>query len=315
MGKTVKAQDRVPTDTIVLVMILLVFITGSSMAQQKVQFTQYMFNGLVINPAYAGAEEALSLTFIQRSQWTGIENAPNTQTFSGHTLFKNKHVGLGLTLINDKIGVHRNFNASANYAYHVKIKEETYLSFGLQGGVHSRKSDYTSLLGTVSNDPKLYNPYISHTFFDVGMGVYLRSNRFHLGVSAPELIPEKISINDTLSIRMSKVNYFVFSKYRATLTENIDLEPSLMIKYFSGVPLSFDLNMNLIFRKVLTIGASYRKRESIDFLLKCQVTPQLQFGYAYDYPIGDIARLTNGSHEIMVNYLFKYVQSRVTSPR
>jgi len=310
-----KAKYWTLTNTIIPVVILISFTAGKSVAQQKVQFTQYMFNGLVINPAYAGAEEALSLTFIHRSQWTGVENAPTTQTFSGHTLFKNKHIGLGLTIINDKIGVHRNFNASANYAYHLKIKDETYLSFGLQAGAHSRRSDYASLVGNANNDPKLYNPYISNTYFDVGMGVYFRSPRFHLGVSAPELIPERITINDTLSIRMSKVNYFIFSKYKVTLSENVDAEPSLMIKYLSGVPFSFDVNMNLIFRKVLTLGISYRKQESVDFLMKCQISPQLQFGYAYDYSIGEISRLSSGSHEVVVNYLFRYVQSKVASPR
>src|SRR4051812_11634722 len=99
------------------VMVLTVLITRQGIAQQKVQFTQYMFNGLVLNPAYAGAEEALSLTFIQRNQWSGIENAPTTQTFSAHTLFKKKHFGMGLTMVNDKIGVHKNLSALSNYAY------------------------------------------------------------------------------------------------------------------------------------------------------------------------------------------------------
>jgi type IX secretion system PorP/SprF family membrane protein len=295
--------------------VITFLVTGETMAQQKMQFTQYMFNGLVINPAYAGADEALSLTFIQRSQWAGIENAPNTQTLSAHTLFKKKHFGLGLTVVNDKIGVHKNLNVLTNYAYHLRVADKSYLSMGIQAGINSLKSDYASLVSTANNDPKLYDPIMSRTFFDFGAGIYFRSPRFHMGVSAPELLPQQFVINDTLSVELSKTNFFIFSKYRMTLNENMDFEPAVLIKYLSGIPISFDVNVNMIYRKVLTLGLSYRKTESIDFLLKVQATPQLQVGYAYDYPIGAISRLSNGSHELMVHYLFRYVQKNVTSPR
>lgn len=288
---------------------------SSTFAQQRVQFTQYMFNGLILNPAYAGAHEALSLTFIQRSQWAGVDNAPTTQTLSAHTLFKKKHLGLGISIINDKIGVHRNQSALTNYAYHLRVGRQSYLSMGLLAGIHSRKSDYTSLVGTANNDPKLFNPLISHAYFDFGMGMYFRSPNFEMGISAPQLIPAMYSVNDTLSIQLSSANYFLLSKYRISVNDNVDLEPGLLIKYLANVPLSFDLNLNVIFHKVLTTGLSYRKSESIDFLLRAQVTPQLQFGYAYDYPIQEITKLSNGSHELMINYIFRYTRTNVSSPR
>jgi type IX secretion system PorP/SprF family membrane protein len=297
------------------VMVLTVLITRQGIAQQKVQFTQYMFNGLVLNPAYAGAEEALSLTFIQRNQWSGIENAPTTQTFSAHTLFKKKHFGMGLTMVNDKIGVHKNLSALSNYAYHLKVGKKSFVSMGLQAGVHNTKSDYASLLGVSNNDPKLYNPMISQTFFDFGAGFYFRSTKLQIGLSAPELIPEKISINDSVSIHLNKTNIFLFTRYRFTINEALEGEPSILIKYLPGVPKSFDLNMNWIYRKVLTMGLSYRRNESVDFLLKAQVTSQLQVGYAYDHSIGVISKLSNGSHELMVHYLFRYVETKVSSPR
>src|SRR5690606_11554082 len=208
-----------------VIIIILILISEHIIAQQKVQFTQYMFNNLVINPAYAGADEALSLTFIQRSQWSGVDKSPTTQTLSGHTLFKQKQIGLGLTIINDKIGVHKNLSALSNYAYHLKTGTNSYLSMGVQAGIHNKKSDYASLVGISNNDPKLSNSIISHTFFDFGMGIYFRSPAWHIGISAPELIPETISINDTSSIRLSYVNYFLFSKYKIKLSENMDFEP------------------------------------------------------------------------------------------
>ena len=313
MCKALYVFTRITFTAIVLVSVL----HEQSIAQQKMHFTQYMFNGLVINPAYAGTDEALSVTFIQRSQWAGIENAPSTQTLSGHTLFKQKRFGLGLTLVNDKIGVHKNLNMLSNYAYHLRVGGNAYASMGISAGVRSRKSDYASLIGTFgnNNDPKWSGQTVSHTSFDLGMGLYFRSPKFHAGISAPELIPERITINDTFSIQLSKKNFFVLAKYKIRLSENIDGEPSVLLKYLAGVPVSFDLNMNLTFRKVLTTGLSYRKSESLDFLLKAQVTPQLQFGYAYDYPLGEVAKHSNGSHEVMAHYLFRYVQTNVTSPR
>ncbi len=296
-------------------LFLLIFLGYNAKAQQKVQFTQYMFNGLVINPAYAGANEALSLTFMQRKQWATIENSPSTQTLSGHTLFKKKHLGLGFILVNDKIGVHRNLSALSNFAYHLKIADRSFLSMGFQAGIHNKRSNYGSLAGSGNVDPRLFDASVSYTAFDMGMGLYFRSPKFHIGISAPELLPERFSLNDSVTIKLSNVNYFLFAKYIIRISDHIEAEPSLLLKYFKGTPLSYDMNMNFIYKKVLTMGLSYRKKESIDFMMKAQVTGQLQLGYSYDHPIGQVARVSNGSHEFMVNYVFRYVQSKVTSPR
>jgi len=297
------------------VAVLLLAGCFHSAAQQKVQFTQYMFNEVVINPAYTGADEALSLTFIQRKQWANIESSPSTQTLSGHTLFKNKHFGLGGTIINDKIGVHRNLSAMSTFAYHLRVGKDAFISMGLQGGIHSRKSNYARLASGANMDPKLFDAAVSYTAFDLGMGFYYRSPRFHVGLSAPELLPEEFSLNDSTSITLRDANYFLFARYKITLNENIDIEPSILLKYFAGIPLSYDVNMSLIYRKVLTVGLSYRKKESVDFMLRGQITPQMQFGYSYDHPIGEVSKVSNGSHELMINYVFKYVKSKVDSPR
>ncbi len=301
--------------SILIALALLAICNLKTVAQQKVQFTQYMFNGLVINPAYAGAEEALSLTLIQRKQWANIESSPSTQTLAAHTLFKKKHFGLGLTIINDRIGVHRNLSAMSDFAYHLRVSENSYLSMGLQAGINNRKSNYASLAGNTNVDPKLFDAAVSYTAFELGAGFYFRSPKLHIGLSAPELLPESFNINDTASVRLNNINFFLFSKYRIAVSERIDVEPSLLFKYLAGIPLSYDVNMNLIYRKVLTVGLSYRKKESIDFMLKGQFTPQLQFGYSYDHPIGEVSRVSNGSHELMINYVFRYVQSKVEPPR
>ncbi|MBK6264361.1 type IX secretion system membrane protein PorP/SprF [Marivirga sp. S37H4] len=286
-----------------------------SKGQQKVQYTQYMFDGALINPAYVGVDEVLSLTFIHRNQWSGVEGAPQSQTLSGHTLFKEKQLGMGLMVNYDVVGIHKAVNISTNYAYHLKVGRDQFLSLGLQAGIHNRNSDYASLLVSSGNDPSLVNIQNSDTYFDLGLGLYYRNPKLHIGFSVPEFIPQKFSINDTTSVQRYQLNQFLFTKYRIVVNDNIDLEPSVLLKYWSGVPLSYDLNLNATFKKVISAGFSYRRSESIDFLLRLQITPQLQFGYSYDYPIGHLARFANVSHEIMARYIFKFKYSDVSSPR
>ncbi len=303
------------TTTFSLAFLLLAGIIPC-FAQQKVQFTQYMFSGLVINPAYAGADEKLSLTFINRNQWSGIEGAPTTQTLSAHTLFKKKQFGVGFLLVNDQIGVHRNVNASVSYAYHIQTGDQSYLSMGLQTGVKSFRSNYASLNTGGTNDPYLYNVVTQQMFFDFAAGIYYRSPRLHIGFSVPELIKQQFHVNDTLSVHLNNINFFLFTKYRFTVSENFDFEPSVLVKYLKGVPFSLDVNFNWVYRRIVTVGASYRKAESLDFLFKAQITPQLQVGYAYDYPMQTVSMFTSsGSHELMVQYLFSFFKKNVTSPR
>lgn len=296
-------------------MIVILSVLSEVSAQQRVQYTQYMFDGSIINPAYAGADEALSMTFIYRNQWTGVEGAPQSQTMSAHTLFKDKQVGVGLIFNNDQIGVHKMMNIGSNYAYHLKLSDKKVLSFGLKAGVNNQRADYASLSAQANNDPSISNATISETYFDLGAGLYFRSERFHLGYSIPEIIPKEINLNDSTTTQLSDLNQFVFSKLMIDLSQQVSLTPSFLLKYLNGVPLSYDINLNVTYREVITTGVSYRKRESFDFILRLQVTPQFQFGYAYDYPIENVSNLSNASHEIMARYLFKFKQANVASPR
>jgi type IX secretion system PorP/SprF family membrane protein len=200
-----------------------------------------------------------------------------------------------------------------NYAYHISVGEKTFLSMGLQVGLSNIKSDYASL-ANVPLDPKLANS-INETMIDFGAGLYLRSPRFTLSLSSPGLLSRSVTVNDSVTVNVKKANFLGFARYRFSLSDNVDMEPGFMIKYFTTVPLSYDVNLNFIFKKVLTTGVSYRKSESIDLILKFQLTRQLQLGYAYDYPVNYAARLSSASHELMLNYLFRDFKKRVASPR
>ena len=296
-----------------ITVMLLGIAVGATLAQQLPQFTQFMYNNLVINPAYAGADEALSLTLLHRSQWTGVDNAPSTQSFSAHSLIKKKQIGLGLTIVRDEIGVHKNTNILTNYAYHINVAEGTVLSMGLQVGLTNLKSDYASL-ASAPLDPKLVNS-INETMIDFGAGLYLRSPRFNLSLSSPGLLSRTVSVSDSVSVNFKRANFMGYGRYRFTLSDQFDMEPGIMIKYFTNLPFSYDVNLNFIYRKVLTTGVSYRRNESVDLILKFQLTRQLQFGYAYDYPINYAARLSSASHELMLNYLFRDFKKRAASPR
>jgi type IX secretion system PorP/SprF family membrane protein len=297
-------RTRKRTLSVILISISMLAGNLCHAQQQRVQFTQYMFNNLIINPAYAGADEALSLTFIDRSQWSGVKNAPRTQTFSAHTLSSNKRMGLGMTLQNDRLGAQKNLSGLLVYSYHLKTGKNSVLSMGLQSGFHNTKRDYTSLTGS-SNDPQVQNLYITRTMFDFGAGVYFRAKDFRAGLSSPSLLTEKISLNDSVRVTLRSTNIFGFFSYVLKVNDEVDMMPSTLIKYAPGLPLGFDVNAAFIYRKLLTMGLSYRHNESVDFLMKAKVTPLLQLGYAYDYPTGILSRLSNGSHELMVNYLFK----------
>ncbi|WP_333821412.1 PorP/SprF family type IX secretion system membrane protein [Ohtaekwangia sp.] len=304
-----------PIRTIAVLYCLLIS-SDAAFAQQKEQFTQYMFNGLILNPAVAGYDEALSLTFLNRSQWSAVDGAPVTQTLSAHTRFADSHTGVGISIVNDKIGVHRNQSFQGNYAYRIQMTDQSYLSMGLQAGVNIYRSDYSGLITTSpAYDPRLANGSISSTAFTTGAGLYYKSRKIEVGLSAPEVIPHKISISDSVTVAWRKAQYFLFARYTIALDAMLDLQPSVLVKYMQGIPVSYDVNACLLIRKVLALGLSYRKQESIDFLFKAQVTPQLLLGYSYDYGTGPVSRNSRGAHELMLNYIFKYTKHNAVSPR
>ena len=283
--------------------------------QQNPQFTQYMFNPLGINPGYSGLDGALSVTFLNRQQWSGIPNAPTTQALTMHALSKRKKLGFGVNLVNDKIGIHQNQFVQGNASYHLQTGPNSSLSMGMLAGINMRRSDYASILTGTVTDPLVANASISKSFMDLGVGFYFKSRRFDAGLSAPSLLPKNLSVGDTLKVDFATTNLFLFAKYRVPLGLNFEAEPSALIKCLQGVPVSFDANVMLIYKSVLALGASYRKGESIAGLVKAEITSQFAAGYAYDYPVGNTSGFGTGSHEIMIKYKFVYSASRVSSPR
>ena len=303
--------------TKLIITFLFNLIVRTAYGQQIGQYTQYFSNELVINPAFAGAHEALSLTMVHRSQWTGLDGAPTTQTLSAHSLFKNEHIGLGASIINDKVGIHQNLTFNTSYAYHLRIKADAYLSMGLQLGVNHKQSDFGSVSGQLQNpnDPSIADFKETVTVLEVGTGIYYRDPKLHIGFSSPKLFSSKSQYNDSIGTDLNNAHYFLYSRYRIPVTRNVQIQPGMLVKYLPGLPLSFDFHLAAIFNKVLLTGISYRSFESVDLVLQAKLTPQLKAGYNFDYPIGKVGELSHSSHEIMLNYLFKYSKYKIKRPR
>jgi type IX secretion system PorP/SprF family membrane protein len=304
---------KLPTSLLNRILLALLFslMTVIVRGQQSPQFTQFMFNNLIVNPAYAGAERIATVNFLSRSQWTGVEGSPSTLAFAAHTPVKN--IGLGITFLHDRIGVHKTTTILTNYAYHIRLSDKTTISMGLQAGMSSLRSDYTSLSSS-AGDPKASST-VNETFFDFGGGIYLQGSRLHVGISAPSLLSNTVHVNDSVAIVFNRSTLYGYLRYRFPLNEKFDLDPGLLVKYFQDLPAIIDVNAIVTYRKVIAAGLGYRHKESLEGLIRLQLTHQLQLAYSYDYPINLASRLSTSSHEVMIQYQFKRKERIITSPR
>lgn len=297
--------------------LLMCLMSHFLFSQSAVQFSQYFSNHLVLNPAYAGAEDALSLTMAHRNQWSGVDGAPKTTTLTAHTLFKNQHTGLGVNFFIDQINIHKNVNFSGIYSYRIKTGKNSYLNFGLQAGLYYLNSDYTSLVGgTQIDDPGIGYENISESAFQFGTGMYFKNKTLEIGLSAPILYSTGIDHmdNETSFIGTSS-HFFLFARYRIDLSPDLQLKPGFLLKSKPGWPLGYDLNVELGIREVLMVALSYRSLETISSIIQMKVLPQMKIGYSFDFPLSEAQSRNFNSHEIMINYLFKYKDYNVKNPR
>ncbi len=287
--------------------LIITLFSTMAFAQFEASYTQYMFNGLAINPAYAGSHNSLDASLITRFQSPGVEGAPNTQTLSVHSAIKEKKIGLGLMVITDKIGVTRQTGVYASFAYKVKFDKAT-LSLGLQGGGTSIRSDYSQLLIKQPGDP-LVNGDIRELQPNIGAGVYFNTERFYAGLSMPQMIG---AINNTITQTRPLI---LTAGYVFDLSPALKLKPNALLKMVESNLVELDMNMNLLIQEVLWVGVSYRAGSSVSGILELQLTNQLRFGYAYDATLSDIRRADSGSHEIMLNYQLRFSKKKVVNPR
>lgn len=296
------------------IFIVANLITVNAFSQQTAMYSQYMFNMLGVNPAYAGSRDVISATALYREQWSGINGAPKTLTFSADMPLAHERVGLGINLFNDRIGVSNTTGFSANYAYRIHTGKGT-LALGLNAGLIQYRADYSSLVVsyTGQGDPS-FNQNINSTKPNFGAGVFYTTDFFYAGASVPTLVSYNISGLDSV-VAYQKRNYFGMAGMVFRLNNELKLKPSTLIKYSNGTPLQIDLNANLWIHDVIGIGTSYRTGDAILVVLEIQASPNFRMGYAYDYPLTLLKTYSSGSHEIMLRYEFSKNTNKVISPR
>ena len=302
-----------------LALLLVSSSINGCWAQQEAMFTQYMFNGLAINPAYAGSHQTLEFTALARQQWTGLEGAPSTQTFTAHSPLKNRSIGLGLSIIHDKIGITSQFGTYGAYSYRIQFNNKGVLSMGLQAGFTQYQEDLTQLQGSIRdpNDPNFSQDQVSKFMPNFGAGLYYYTDRFYMGLSSPHLVQNKLDNVETVdSEARQKRHYFFTTGYVFDLSRSVKFKPNLLLKVVEGAPLEADVNVNFLFQEILWVGVSYRSFDSFDAILQLNVTEQFSIGYAYDFATTtELKRLHSGSHELMLNYRLKPPRRRMLTPR
>ncbi|MEO9474465.1 MAG: type IX secretion system membrane protein PorP/SprF [Cyclobacteriaceae bacterium] len=291
-----------------------VFTLAGALGQQRYMFTQYMFNGLAINPAYAGSHEALSVTALSRHQWVGMDGAPNTQTLAVHGPVKGKSIAVGGLFVRDQIGVATNHTIYGSYAY--KIENRHYhLSFGLQGGFSAYNSNLSQVSLSNQDDASFYSNNSTAFLPNAGVGAYFYLKNFYAGFSIPELFTNRynreLSKNSARQIR----HYFVTMGGVLALSRTVKWKPNMMLKLADRSAPSIDLNSSFLFNDLIWLGLSYRALESIDIIFELQISQFLRFGYAYDIGTTKLSKTNGGSHEVVLNYRFHKGAKRLRNPR
>ena len=303
----------------VFILSFLILSSKESNAQQEAMYSQYMFNSLAINPAYAGSRNVISATALYRNQWSGINGAPKTGTFTIDAPTNNKKIGLGMQVYNDKLGITNTTGLVLSTAYRIRMDKAT-LSFGLQGSVESYKADYSKVSldeNGNSNDPA-FSENVNSTKFNFGTGIYYNSDKFYFGIAVPKLYPNRLSSNSTAATNIpskEEMHLFIITGFLFNLDENFKLKPSFLLKAVKGAPIEGDINATLWIKDVLGVGAQYRTNADVSGIIQIQATQQIRIGYAYDYSTTKLRNFNTGSHEIMLRYEFGFEKDKVISPR
>jgi len=299
---------------IVVIIVFALYIKQSS-AQQEPLFTQYMFNTLIVNPAYAGTRDALNINTLTRYQWVGVEGAPKTYSLGLHTPLYQKNVGVGFTFINDNTGPISTNYLGLNYAYRIKINKKLTLSMGLKGGIHWYNSNLTSLETTDPTDPE-FQLNEKQTNPNFGIGLYLFSDSYYVGFSSPKLFELTIDSETSSSLNELKRHYYLIGGYVYNVNPKLDFKPSVFTRIVSGAPISTDLTLQFYYDKMIWFGAMYRIGDAIGAFFDIRLNKQLTIGYGYDYSLNALIGLNSGSHEIMLSYDFNKIKAgKVISPR
>lgn len=294
------------------VILLLLAVAASASAQQDPMFTQYMHNPVSINPAYAGSRGTLNAMVMNRQQWVGIDGAPNTMTISINSPFIGYNVGIGLSLIYDQIEPTRQVGIYTDYAYHLKISDKVKFALGLKAGINMFDVNTMLLRGAQNED----NPTVGRMYLpNFGIGSYLYSDRFYLGLSVPKMLQNSLSDNENTLLNKEERHYFFTGGYLFDVSQNVRFKPSFTLRKVAGAPLSSELSAAVILHDRLWLGGMYRYLDALGAMIRFDITNQLGLGYSYDMTLSRLGNYNQGTHEVFVSYDIAYRNKKILSPR
>ena len=296
--------------------IILSLLSLAANCQLQPLLDQYLLNGLAINPAYAGSREALNVGLYARNQWVGFEGAPKNFTFTLHTPMRDKRVGLGIIVMNDKIGTRTETGFVFNYAYRIDMGEGK-LSFGLGAGLTNLSTNMDMVRYTDPGDGLLLNPGIRALIPEFSFGLYYYSEKFFTGLSLPLFSQHPFNEESgkfKIAFKPSEMNYLLTAGYLFPISDNFELLPSILLKTNPANNTQLDVNCNVIYREKIWFGTSLRTNRNITLLFQYQANRQLRIAYSYGHEFSELSSYQKGSHEVMLIYNFKYILD-VISPR
>lgn len=289
----------------------------SVFAQQDAQYTHYMYNTVVVNPAYAGSRGVTSLFFLHRNQWVGLDGAPVTNSFSVNKPLHNTALGYGISVTNDRIGVSDDNTISADVSYYIPFSDNSKLSFGVKTSVNWLSVDYNRLSIRDPNDIVLsdHNNIENQFSPNIGAGVYWHSDKSYVGVSVPHILETKHYDDNVSTTSKDKMHFYFIGGTVFDLNADWQFKPALLTKLVQGAPLQVDVSANFLFSQKLTFGAAYRLNAAATGLVGFQITQAWQIGYAYDWETTRLSNYNSGSHEIFLRYELVTKTSKIVAPR
>lgn len=288
----------------------------SSRAQQDPQYTNYMYNTININPAYAGSRGALSIFGLHRSQWVGLEGAPATNSFSVNTPIADSKVGLGVSFVNDALGVMDENTISIDFSYTLDLNNRgSKLSFGMKGSANLLNVAYSDLNKYNPNDPQLLNDVRNEFTPNIGAGIYWHNEKSYVGFSVPSFLESTRYDNNIQSTMQQKMHYYLMAGHVFEINPMLKFKPAFLIKAVNGAPIQADVTANFLVHDKFSIGGAYRWDAAWSGLVGFQVTDGLFIGYSYDSDTRALRNYNNGSHEIFLRFELFNKYRRVNSPR
>ena len=288
---------------IIFVLVFLAALPSQLKAQQLPLYSQYMFNTLEINPAYAGFKQSIQFTSIYRKQFNGIKDSPQTALVSGDMPIDDTKLGVGLKIVDDRISITKTLGAQGSLSYRIE-GDNSNLAFGLQVGAMNYKADFSRLNVTNAGDP-VFEQNLNALTANFGTGIFYNTDKFYAGLSVPNLVRTHLrQVDVALSEYTVKQNAHMYlnAGYLITLNDNFILKPSFLLRGVKGIPLNYDINANLFFREIMSGGISYRSHSALVGLLDFRLIPTLRLGYAYDYNLGRLNNFAKATHEIILRY-------------